>query len=72
LSALTTLLRFRNEILEAPETTETDANPDAVNAFSQIWQAALEIGRKGSACGSPQSDVNSPLFGVFLSTLFGV
>ena len=24
------------------------------------------------ACGSPQSDVNSPLFGVFLSTLFGV
>jgi hypothetical protein len=45
---LTTLLRFRNEILE-PETAETDTNPEALNAFRQIWQGALEIERKGEA-----------------------
>jgi hypothetical protein len=39
--SFTTLLRLRNEILE-PET-------EARNAFRQIWQAAVEAGRKGEA-----------------------
>ena len=46
---LVAYLRFRNEILDAPETTETDLHPETVNAFRQIWQGALEIGRKGEA-----------------------
>ena len=46
---LVAYLRFRNEILDAPETTETDPHPETVNAFRQIWQGALEIGRKGEA-----------------------
>ena len=46
--SITTLLRLRNEILE-PETPETDRDPEALNAFRQIWQAAVEAGRKGEA-----------------------
>jgi chromosome segregation ATPase len=46
--SLTTLLRFRNEILE-PEVAEPAADPEAMNAFRQIWQSALEIGRKSEA-----------------------
>jgi chromosome segregation ATPase len=44
--SLTTLLRFRNEILE-PEMPEAETNPEALNAFRQVWQGAMEIGRKG-------------------------
>ncbi len=46
--SLTTLLRFRKEILE-PEVAEPMADPEAMNAFRQIWQDALEIGRKSEA-----------------------
>ena len=46
--SITTLLRLRNEILEL-ETPETDRDPEALNAFRQIWQAAVEAGRKGEA-----------------------
>jgi len=46
--SLTTLLRLRNEILE-PETPEIDRDPEALNAFRQTWQAAVEAGRKGEA-----------------------
>jgi hypothetical protein len=46
--SLTTLLRFRNEVLE-PEKAEPMADPEAMNAFRQIWQEALEIGRKSEA-----------------------
>jgi hypothetical protein len=43
--SLTPLLRFRHEILEPLPGPATD--PEALNAFRQIWQGALEIGRKG-------------------------
>jgi plasmid replication DNA-binding protein KfrA len=46
--SLTTLLRLRNEILE-PEKAETEHDPEALRAFGQLWQAAVEAGRKGEA-----------------------
>jgi chromosome segregation ATPase len=46
--SLTTLLRLRNEILE-PEKPETAHDPEALRAFGQLWQAAVEAGRKGEA-----------------------
>jgi hypothetical protein len=52
--SLTTLLRLRNEILE-PETPKTDRDPEALNAFRQIWQSAVEAGRKGEAAKTAEA-----------------
>jgi chromosome segregation ATPase len=41
-------LRFRNQILET-DPAEATTDLKAINAFRQIWQDALEIGRKSEA-----------------------
>jgi colicin import membrane protein len=46
--SLTSLLRLRKEILE-PQAPEPDRDPEAAQAFRQLWETAVEAGRKREA-----------------------